>query len=143
MARVITNMDVQRATFVESLHKSLRKQASQAIADHKKFIVIANTYVEDGLDESEAVELLMIDGLSRDVAESYTVMAMSNEPTEDGLHEYSFQFEDVYGVIYTSFDIGKIIHASSDDEAWEKTEEILNAESNVEYQKILSINRID
>jgi hypothetical protein len=144
MARVTTNMDMQRATFVESLHRSLRKQASKAIADHKKFIVLANTYMEDGLDESEAVELLMIDGLSREAAESFISMAMNKESsTEDGLIEYSFQFENTdEGSVCTSHDINKTIRAANDEEAWVKAEEAID-EAGIESAKILSVNRIE
>jgi len=144
MARVITNRDVQRATFVESLHKSLRKQASQAIANHKKFVVIASTYIEDGLDESEAVELLMIDGLSRESAESFISMAMNKQSdTEDGLIEYSFQFENNdEGSICTSHDINKTISAANDEEAWAKAEEAID-EAGIESARVLSVNRIE
>ena len=143
MTTALTTMDVQRTTFVESLHNSLKKQATKAIADQKRFLVLANSYISDGLEENECVELLMIDGLSRESAESYTSIASSeNESLEEELDEYSFQFEDVYGKIWSSYDIGKCLKASDDDEAWEKAELMLNAEERIESSKILSVSRI-
>jgi len=143
MTRPSTNMDMQRATFVESLHNSLKKQTAKAINEHSKFITLANSYVSDGLDESESIELLMIDGLSREAAESYVQMALNEEEVQpDGLFEYSFQFEDVYGKIWSSFDINKTVRASTDDEAWNKAEEILDADSEkVESERIISVTK--
>ena len=143
MTRPSTNMDMQRATFVESLHNSLKKQASKAIAEHNKFITLAASYVEDGLDESEAIELLMIDGLSREASESYISMALSKEGSmQDDLQEYSFQFEDVTGRVYSSFDVGKTIRAASEEDAWSKALESLDNESGIDPERILSVSRI-
>jgi len=142
MSKPSTGMDMQRATFVESLHNSLKRQASKAIAEHKRFVALAGTYVEDGLDEKECVELLMIDGLSREAAESYILMAQSSKEETNDLAEYSFQFEDGRGTILSSYDIGKNIRASNDDDAWTKAEEILNNESDMDGQKLLSVSRI-
>jgi hypothetical protein len=143
MSKQITNLDVQRATFVESLYNSMKKQAVQALDEHKKFISLANTYVNDGLDESECIELLMIDGLSRDTAESYIAMASNKEvEVDNSLPRYSFQFEDVNGSIWSSHDIGRIVTASSDEEAWTKVEEIMEERQDIEFQRIISVNRI-
>lgn len=143
MSRPSTSRDVQRVTFVESLHNSLKKQATKAIVEHKKFIALASSYLADGLEEKECVELLMIDGLSRDASESYVSMVQSNkEEKHDDLVEYSFQFEDNRGAVWSSYDIGRTIKASDDDDAWTKAEEILSTESSVENQKLLSVSRI-
>jgi len=143
MTRVTTNRDIQRLTFVESLHASLRKEAARVLEDHKKFNTLASSYLSDGLDESECVELLMIDGLSREAAESYTAMAVNTEEEieEDALFEYSFQFEDNYAKIWSSYDIGKTIKASGDEEAWRKAEGLLNDEG-TNVHKVLSVTRI-
>lgn len=143
MSKPLTGMDRQRVDFVESLHNSLKKQATQALADHKKYIKLATTYMQDGLEESECIELLMIDGLSREASESYTAMATSKENDEIAQAEYSFQFEDSYGKVYSSYDIGKTIHASTDEEAWNKAEEIIDEETEIEPQKIISVTRVD
>ena len=143
MSRPSTSRDVQRVTFIESLHNSLKKQATVAIAEHKKFIALANTYINDGLDGKECVELLMIDGLSREASESYISMVQSGkEDISDGLEEYSFQFEDRTGMITSSYDIGKTVRTSDDDDAWTKAEELLDSEPSVESQKLLSVSRI-
>lgn len=144
----ITNRDIQRVTFVESLYNSLKKQTAKAISEHDKFLKLAKSYVGDGLEESECIELLMIDGLSRDSAEGYTALAFSStEPEEDSnLNTYAFQFDDIYGKRWSSYDIGKTIKASNDDEAWEKAEELISqdrgVESGIEADKLISINRI-
>jgi len=143
MNKPSTSMEMQRATFVESLHNSLKKQASKAIAEHNKFITLASSYVDDGLEESEAIELLMIDGLSREASESYISMALSKEGSiQDDLQEYSFQFEDAEGRVYSSFDVGKTIRAASEEDAWSKALECLDDQSGIEPEKILSVNRL-
>lgn len=144
MSRPSTSRDVQRATFVESLHASLKKQAAKALEEQKKFIILARSYLDDGLEEKECVELLMIDGLSREASEGYAQMALNKEASvADELVEYSFQFSDVSGTILSSSDIGKTVKASTDDEAWTKAEELLENESDLEIQKLLSVHRID
>jgi hypothetical protein len=148
MKRVVTTRDIQRTTFIESLYNNLKKQAAKAEVEHEKFRVLVSSYLTDGLEEAECVELLMIDGLSRDTAESYTAMAMSlgtgkeSDDSSEGLYEYSFQFEDVHGIVYSSFDIGKTVKASSNNEAWTKAEDALSIEDTLEFDKILSVNRI-
>jgi len=127
MSNQFTNRDIQRATFVESLHNSLNKQTAKAISEHKKYAKIAESYMNDGLDESECVELLVIDGINREAAESYVAMVKESNLDQD-IHsgiEYSFQFDD-NGLLMSSYDIGKTIIASSEDEAWTKAEEVLN-----------------
>lgn len=136
-------MDKQRIDFVESLHANLKKQAHKAILEHKKFVTLASSYMDDGLEESECVELLMIDGLGREEAESFTALAMSQKgQSKESQSEYSFQFEDSYGKIWSSYDVGKIVHASTDEEAWEKAEESLEDEINADAQKIVSVTRV-
>jgi len=137
-------MDFQRTTFVESLHSKLKKQAFQAINEQEKFVALASTYLSDGLEEGECVELLMIDGLDRAGAESYTALAMSNESAKNmkGLNEYAFQFEDLDGKLWSSFDIGETIKASNSEEAWIKTEEMLFNQSDLETERVVSVTRI-
>jgi hypothetical protein len=143
MKKQSTNMDMQRADFVESLHNSLRKQAKQAINDHSRFVALADEYVKDGLEDSECIELLMIDGISKEAAEGYVTMAKNENVVEDSQgSEYSFQFEDSYGKIWSSFDLSKTVHASSDEEAWSKAAEIIDGQSNIESERIISVNRI-
>jgi len=136
-------MDLQRATFVESLYSSLKKQAAKEIEDHDRLGTLASSYLADGLEESECVELLMIDGLHRDSAESYTALAMSNAPIDDaGLSEYTFQFEDSSGKLWSSFDIGKTVQASSTEDAWTRTEEMLFSHPDFETERIITVTRI-
>ena len=134
--------DIQRATFIDSLHNSLKKQASEAIEEQSKFTKLASSYIEDGLQEGECIELLMIDGLSREAAESYTSMATSEEEEKSELlAEYSFQFEDDYGKVWSSYDIGQTVQASSENDAIEKADSLLTS-SNVDHNKLLSVSRI-
>ena len=142
MSKPSTSRDMQRATFVESLHNSLKKQAFKAIQEQKKFAALAKSYIEDGLEEREGMELLMIDGLSREAAESYISMALSHkEASKDTEGEYSFKFEDSSGRILCSYDIGKTIHASTDEEAWEQAEQIMG-QMDLGASKLLNIQKI-
>jgi hypothetical protein len=140
-----TTRDIQRATFIESLSTSLRKQAHEALADQQKFLALATSYMGDGLEEGECVELLMIDGLSRESAESYTSRVLSEEEEKEAvneLDEYSFQFEDEYGKIWSSYDIDETIRATNEHEAIEKADELLDKSSLIECSKVLSVSRI-
>lgn len=135
-----TNNDIRQATFIEGLSKSLRK-AAKVINDNKKFVALAKSYKEDGLDEGECIELLMIDGLSREAAESCLVVADNDiEDSENG-EEYSFQFEDGDGRVWSSFDINRTITASSEEEAFAKAEDSF-CEPEDEGIKVLSVSRI-
>ena len=143
MKRSPTSIDMQRITFVESLYDSLKKQASDMVADQKKFIILASSYITDGLEDDECVELLMIDGLSRESAESYVAMATDyNADKSEGLNEYSFRFEDSDGKIWSSYDIGEIVKASSEDDAWIKAETTLSQNHSLDFGKVTSISRI-
>ena len=139
-----TGRDTQRAVFVESLYNSLRKKTTAALDNHDKIISLANSYLQDGLEVNECVELLMIDsGLSRTAAEGYVdLVKSSEEEVDNGLQEFSFQFEDVNGRVWSSFDIGKTVKASSDEDAWEKAEEVMYAQASIEPEKVLAVNRI-
>ena len=137
-----TNMDVQRVAFIESLHASLHKQTEETIGNHNRFMVLANSYVEDGLSLEESTELLMIDGVSKDLAESYVSSAM-NRDSEEGALEYSFQFEDEYGKIWSSYDINKTIKASCENEAWKIAEDIINSDLENYSSRIIAISKID
>lgn len=144
MSRPSTSRDMQRVTFVESLHSSLKKQDARVLAEHNKFVTLASSYIDDGLDEKECIELLMIDGIARESAESYASMALDHEKkSKDTLADYSFQFEDNSGRILSSYDINKTVKAANDDDAWTKAEEFLFGESDVDPQKLLAVNRID
>ena len=139
-----TGREIQRSEFVDSLYNNLRKKTAQKIEDHKKLILMASNYVRDGLDADECAELLMIEeNLSREAATGYVNMAKELKPeNHNEQFEYSFQFEDVGGKSWSSHDIGKVVLASSDTEAWEKAEEILEESTTVEGDRILSVNRI-
>jgi hypothetical protein len=133
--------DTQKAIFIENLCKNLKRQDAKAFGDYNKFRKLASSYIADGLSETECIELLMIDGLSREASESYTSMIMAN--AEADATEYSFRFEDVYGKVWSSHDIGKIIKASSAHDAKQKAEEFLNDEgAYLEPEKVISVDPI-
>lgn len=135
-----TNKDIRQATFIEGLSVSLRR-AAKVVNDNQRFIALAKSYKEDGLDESECIELLMIDGLPREAAESCLVVAENDiEEMEKG-SEYSFQFEDSEGRVWSSFDINRTITASSEEEAFTKAEDSFS-EPEDEDIKVLSVSRI-
>jgi hypothetical protein len=126
MKKIATGIDIQRDDFVNSLYSNLKKKTVKAIQNHEKLIALAASYTEDGLVQSECIELLMIDGnISREAAEAYVNMVKTSSYENDGLFEYSFQFEDSRGNIISSFDIGKTVKASSDDNAMIRAEEIM------------------
>lgn len=144
MKGLATGRENQRADFVDSLYKSLKQKAKAAYGKHNKLCVLASVYLSDGLDPQECAELLIIEGnISRDAANAYISMAQAQQPEiDEGSGEYSFQFEDIHGKVWSSHDVGITVKASSDDEAWEKAEEIIFTNSSVEPDKIVSVDRI-
>lgn len=139
-----TNRENQRTDFVESLYKNLRKKTEAAINKHNKLCVLASAYLSDGLDPQECVELLIIEGnLTREAANAYVNMAQAEQPeTDDVGEEYSFQFEDIHGKIWSSHDVGITVKASSETEAWEKAENFIFTNSSTDLDKVISVDRI-
>jgi len=133
------NKDVRQATFIEELSGSLRK-AAKTVCDNKRFATLAQSYREDGLDDVECVELLMIDGLTREAAESCVVMVDNDIDGTSDLDEYGFQFEDEKGRVWSSYDINKTVRASSDEDAFIRAEECFVADDS--DVRITSVTRI-
>lgn len=143
MANLPTNRDFQRTDFVDSLYKNLKKQTASAIQDHDRYCAQLKEYIADGLEDSECIELLVIDGLTRNAASNYLNMVQSDNADVNSMPEYTFQFEDVYGKRYSSYDIGKTVRASTDDDAWFEVEKLLGNESDAfEFDKIVNVTRI-
>jgi len=138
-----TSRDAQRVSFVESLHSSLQKQTVKAMSEHNRLITLAKSYIEDGLSESESIELLMIDGLNRDASESYISLAMCEKEDEGELSEYSFQFEDDYGRIWSSYDLNKTVRASSNEEALQKISDLSDIDLDISLSRVVSVSRIN
>ena len=144
--KVTTNRDMQRVLFVENLEKSLR-QAEQALKKNDRFLELASEYIQCGLSQEESVELLIGEGLHREAAENCVNCIMDDVDSlqfDDNSHEYSFQFEDGYGKIWSSFDIGKTVFASNDEDAFVLASEIIlgSNDQDIELERIVSVNRI-
>lgn len=140
--KAIVTDDIRKIAFVEELYKQLRIQTQSAIEEHDRMVSKASEYLEDGVTESECAELLVIDGIDREAAESYVLAAKLNAPAANGQHEYSFQFEDVYGKVWSSYDINHTVHASCDEEAWEKAENKIFSNPSIEPERVVSVDRI-
>jgi len=135
----------QRTLFVDSLYSHLKKEEEKVKAEYSKYASTARDYIESGLSKSEAVELLIVDGLDRDAALGYISMAkeMGKEVIdEDEDHEFSFVFEDIYGNVFSSHDISKTITASSDTEAFQRACALIGDDNDYEIQSILSVEKV-
>lgn len=138
-----TGRENQRTDFVDSLYKSLKSKTEIAVGKHNRLSTLAGTFLSDGLDLQECVELLIIEGgISREAANAYVNMAQSQSSIIEGGDEYSFQFEDTHGRIWSSHDIGMTVRASSDEEAWEKAEESIFTNLAIDPDKVISVDRI-
>ena len=141
MKSQLTARELQRHEFIESLHTTLRRQTKQAIAGHEHFVHLAKAYLSDGLDPSECAELLIIDGVDREAASSYVDM-VTDESEEQNGSEYSFSFEDSHGRIWSSFEVGKVIYASNDDDAWQQAECLMDDDPELEIDKVIAVNKV-
>lgn len=141
MKKTSTGRDVQRASFVSSLYNSLKKKTAKAIDQHEKMIALATSYSDDGLSDLDSIELLMIDGdITREAAESYIDMIKKTSSDVEGMDEYFFQFEDSKGNVVSSFDIGRTVLASCEDDARVKAEEsVRDIDDDVE---IINVSKI-
>jgi len=144
MKSLSTGRENQRTDFVDSLYKSLKIKVQAAVGKHNRLSVLASTFLSDGLDPQECVELLIIEGnISREAATAYINMAQAQSPVTENGDEYSFQFEDSHGKIWSSHDIGITVYASSDDEAWEKAEETIFTNLSIDPDKVIGVDRIN
>lgn len=135
MKNPATGRQIQRSEFIDSLYANLRRKTEKAIANNGKLILLAASYIQDGLEPAECAELLMIEGnLSRKSAEDYISLAKTSVPHNES-NEYIFHFEDNTGNRMSSHEIGRIITASTEKEAMDKAEEIIN-ELNIEASVI-------
>lgn len=141
MKNIATSRDYQRSDFVNTLYANLRKKTKETLIASNKFAARANSYLQDGLEPEECVELLILDGLSREASIRYVDMAQEQGQLEDDSYEYGFTFEDSTGRIWSSNDIKKVVTASSDEEAWNKIEDLLNSDDKYEVEKILTVER--
>lgn len=132
----------QRTLFVDSLYAHLKKETEKVKTEYNRYASLAHDYIESGLDDSEVAELLIVDGLDRDAAKGYISMAKDNWGGEERDQEFSFVFEDVYGNVFSSHDIGKTIFASSEEEAFKKASCLTGDDSEYEIQNIISVDLI-
>jgi len=132
----------QRTLFVDSLYTHLKKETEKVKVEYRKFASRAHDYIESGLDDSEVTELLIVDGLDRDAAQSYITMAKDNWAEEVGDKEFSFVFEDVYGNVFSSHDIGRTVVASSEEDAYKKVSLLIGDDCEYEIQNVLSVDLI-
>lgn len=138
----LTSRNEQHSDFIDSLYKNLRKETELVLNKKNDYIHKAASYVDDGLSDDEAVELMIIEtGLPREACEGYLEMAHQDDASS--LDEYSFQFEDSNGKVWSSVDIGSNIYADSEENALEIAEGMLDNElMSVEAERIISINKI-
>ena len=146
MKNIATSRDYQRNDFVKNLYSSLRIKTQETLKASNKFASRANAYLQDGLEPEECVELLILDGLNREASVRYVEMAQEQHRDylqDSDATEYGFTFEDSTGRIWSSNDIKKVVTATSDEEAWDKVEDLLNSDDRYELEKVLSIERYD
>ena len=142
-SKILGNSINQKTLFVESLYNTLRKEAKKAEVEYNKYASTASEYLSSGLSESEAAELLIVDGLDREAALGYVAMAKdAGDSPIDAENEYSFVFEDSFGNVFSSYDIDKTITASSSSEAWQKAGELVGDDREFEIKNILSVDKI-
>ena len=143
MKNTLTSNDLQRTAFVQSLHDQIRIQAKKALKDHDKFCALASEYVDDGLDRSECLELLIVDGLTREEADQYLNMIADQRQASSGCSDYSFMFEDSHGRVWSSCDLNLTVSAANEESAWAEAESFAYSKPDLEIESIISVERID
>ena len=142
--RVSISLDGEQSKLLHSVRGFGNKEAEKVKVEYNQYASTASSYMRSGLSESEAVELLIVDGLDRDAANSYITMAKDigdvNIVNEEE-QEFSFVFEDSYGNVFTSHDIDKTIVASSEPEAFKKACALIGDDNQYEIRSIISIEK--
>ena len=118
-----TGRDVQRNLFLGSL----RSQLTHLDDIHSNLMKSASEYLDQGMDYRETQELLILDGHNTEVVKACIAKlaeSPSDEISEEG-KKYGFNAEDGAGRTFSHADLGIVITASSENEAWEKAEEIV------------------
>jgi len=137
-----TGNEIQRTLFLSSLRQELNK-----IADiHTKIVSSAREYLSQGMNVEETKELLMIDGFDSELIKScMNQFSHSIDPANIITGKrWGFDVEDTYGRITTSADLGKVITAASEDEAWEKAEEFITTEdSDKGMERIVEVYELE
>jgi hypothetical protein len=125
----ITNLERQSVDFSQELYRKLFSHTKKAYQQHNKFVKLANSYLSDGLDKQEVVELLILDGLHRESAEAYTDKALFISSSDDNMgNKYVFKFSDEMGDEYTSYDYNVVLTAESTVDAENKANEWLESQ---------------
>ena len=133
----------QKTLFVDSLYAHLKKEAEKVKTEYTKYASTAREYLESGLSDLEAAELMIVDGLDRDAALGYIAMAKDVGGCDSGEdEEFSFVFEDTYGNIYSSHDINITITASNETDAFIQASSLIGDDNEYEIQNILSVDRV-
>ena len=138
----LTSRNDHQSDFIESLYQNLRKETELVLSQKKHYANKASSYVEDGLLEDEAVELMIIEtGLPREACQGYICMASQNNT--DDVDEFLFQFEDESGKVWTSIDFGQKVYAKDEEDAWQVAENMLDNELlHANASKIISLKKI-
>ena len=99
-----TGVKVQRAMFLESLWRQMDKISSAA--SDQNIAKVADTYLAEGYEEHEVIELLVDDGFDPVLAKSCVGMVVE-AVVDDQQPKWGFEVEDLArGDIYNNFDIG-------------------------------------
>ena len=135
-----TARSVQSAIFIGSLRKELDKLESQ----RSRMVEAANAYLNEGCSSDEVKELLIIDGYNASSVTSYVKELEEGDKgtkrqaskASSGIPKWGFSLEDSYGRIITSSDLKVDIEASTEEEAWARTEKFLSDTDNDPSQLI-------
>lgn len=138
------NLDFKKADFIENFYKILKSKNQSAIKENQKNISLMKKYISYGLEEGECIELFVSNGMNRNIADSYFKLAKEqNFDEQHNLKKYSFKFETEDQEIFNSFDIKKIIKASSYDEACDLAEKFLENSEDFSNCKLITVSLID
>lgn len=118
---------VQSSLFMASLHKEMDFLKS----NKNRVVEAAKQYLEEGCTTEEAKELLGIDGYPPEFIPAAIRMASQEDYTTNNLLKWGFNAEDSYGRIITHDDLNVEIKAASKEEAWRKTEELIDSDGDV------------
>ena len=132
-----TSRDIQRSLFSRSLREQLSK-----ISDLQSGILkAAKEYLDQGMDIAETQELLLIDGHEKSlIIACMKNLAESGDEIQETGKQWGFNVEDSYGRIVSSAELGIVITAANEEEAWSRAEQAMEeTESDRELDRVTDV----
>jgi len=138
-----TSREIQRSIFSDSLFKELEAMERSTESRNTSLGIKAAEYRNEGLDPSDIVDMLILDGfppaLSRQYVETSTAASYIDMQEECPL--WDFLYEDASGRIWRGSQLGMTVTGEDREEAI-KNAAALVASGDIQLERVIDAERI-